>query len=247
MRVLLTRPRADSETLARRLGQAGIDSLIAPMLEIVPRAKIALDLDRVQALLVTSVNGARALSDHPDAHALPLFAVGQASADAAREAGFGKVTTADGDVADLAGLVARRLDPAAGALLHVGGAELAGDLGGALAASGFDYRRVVLYDAKPATALAPEVLAALVACRIDAVMFFSPRSARQFVQLTAILDRSWARPVSAYCLSAAVAKACAGPDWRRIMVAPRPAAEPLIARVLADAASERNPTESERP
>ena len=132
MRVMITRPREDAEALAARLAERGIGSLIEPLLEISPLAAQPLDLDSVQALLLTSANGARALAGATDKRDLAVFAVGPATAAAARHAGFLSVVTADGDVAALSDLVAARLDAAAGALLHVSGSAVAGNLAGRL-------------------------------------------------------------------------------------------------------------------
>ena len=87
MRVLLTRPRPDSEALAARLAAYGVDTLIEPLLTIVPAGKEEPNLAGVQALVVTSANGARALGrvrTRPDGPAFPVYAVGAASAAAAR-------------------------------------------------------------------------------------------------------------------------------------------------------------------
>ena len=62
MRVLITRPEDDARPLAERLAARGIEALVEPLLIIVPVAGAELDLDGVQALLVTSANGARALA-----------------------------------------------------------------------------------------------------------------------------------------------------------------------------------------
>ncbi len=65
-----------------------------------------MDLDAAQALIVTSRNALRALSAHrhlDKARKLPLFAVGEATAAAARELGFAEVTPGPGTGAGLAG------------------------------------------------------------------------------------------------------------------------------------------------
>lgn len=187
MRVLLTRPHADSEALALRLSRQGVECLIEPMLSVHYVDGAALELGGVQALLVTSANGARALGratgDDVDARALPVFAVGDASAAAARDAGFAHVESADGDVVALARQVKKGLDPLAGALLHAVGSVAAGDLGGDLSRAGFTVRRAVLYRAEPATSLTPEARDALAAGKIGAVLLFSPRTAGTFAAL----------------------------------------------------------------
>src|SRR5512146_3395419 len=84
---LVTRPRADAESLAEALAARGIEAIVEPMLEIHYRDAPAPDLVGVQAILCTSANGVRALAKVTDERRVPLFAVGDASAARAREAG----------------------------------------------------------------------------------------------------------------------------------------------------------------
>src|SRR6185437_1733472 len=103
-----------------------------------------------------------------------VFAVGDASAAAARLAEFRSVASAGGDVADLAALVAARLSPQQGALVHIAGSEVAGDLAGTLGRAGFSLRRAVLYEARAATALPDEAAAALRQGALDVALFSLP-------------------------------------------------------------------------
>jgi uroporphyrinogen-III synthase len=103
-RVLLTRPRPDSEAVAAVLESRGIDALIEPLLNVALRRNVpALDVAGVQAILLTSANGARALEAAlgaaPAGRHMPLFVVGDATARTARAAGFDSVQVADGNVA----------------------------------------------------------------------------------------------------------------------------------------------------
>ncbi|MFQ5971978.1 MAG: uroporphyrinogen-III synthase [Alphaproteobacteria bacterium] len=237
MRVLLTRPREDSEALARVLAARGIDALVAPLLVIEDLAAEAPDLTGVQALLVTSANGARALARALDAGSpgfgLDVLTVGEGSAEAARDAGFARVAAAGGDVAGLAELVRARLDPTNGALLHAAGSVAAGDLAGSLAAAGYTVRRVVLYRARPARRLSAPARRAIAAGEVDAVLLFSPRTAATFAKLVraAGLDPRLTG-MDALCLSDAVARALAGLGFRRVLVAARPD-QPAMLALLA--------------
>lgn len=223
MRLLLTRPLEDSQALAGELGAMGVESLIEPLLRVTFPPGPAPDLDGVQALLATSANGVRAFAGRSRRRDLPLYAVGGATAAAAGDAGFTAVLSAEGDAAALAALVQGRLQPADGALLHIAGSKLAGDLAGQLAASGFKVRRAVLYDARPASELSAPAIAALGDGSLDGVLFFSPRTAAAFVDLVraAALEKSIAA-LSAFCLSPAVAVEAAGLPWGRVIVARRP-------------------------
>ena len=177
MRVLITRPREDARTLAEALAARGVEAIVEPMIEITPLSAGDLDLDGVQAILLTSANGARALAAATQRRDVGVLAVGEATAAAARAAGFAEVVVAGGDVEALAALVEERCDPAAGALIHVSGTVVAGDLGGRLAARGFTVRRAVLYEARAIPALSATAAAALSRGALDAIVLFSPRTA----------------------------------------------------------------------
>lgn len=234
MRLLLTRPLPDAEPLARTLCEQGHDVVLCPLMQIRQAPSAPLETAGVQAILLTSANGARALAARiqaaPGLARLPAFTVGTATAQAAQEAGIDRVESADGDVAALARLVAARLVPEDGALLHVAGRRVAGDLAGLLGHRGFEVRRAVLYDAVVAEALPAEGLAALRNGEIDAVLFYSPRSAATFVRLLKAAGAAGtSRDVEAHCLSPAVAQALNGLTWRRIRIARRPEQAALLA------------------
>lgn len=233
MRLLITRPREDAEFLAQRLLGLGHQVVIEPLLDIRFLATAAADVERlqdgVQALLVTSANGLRAFAKCSPRRDLRVLAVGEASAQAARAAGFDDVESADGDVVALARLVMERLVPKDGALLHVAGTKVAGDLAGSLEKAGFDVRRAVLYEAVTASALSPAVRADIAAGKIDGVLMFSPRTAENFTGLIeqAALGQN-CQQMTAYCLSEAVAEKARQVDWGRIAVAARADQQSLI-------------------
>ncbi|HYH23400.1 MAG TPA: uroporphyrinogen-III synthase [Azospirillum sp.] len=235
LRLLITRPAEDAEPLARRLAALGHVPSVEPMLDMVWLDGPEPGLDDVQALLFTSANGVRAFTRRTGRTDRPVYAVGDATARAAREAGFESVESASGDVYALAALVGGRCDPRGGLLLHVAGTTVAGDLGGMLAAKGFSVRREAMYEARPSTALGSATARALAEGQIDAVLIFSPRTARSFVRLVreaGLLDRL--RTVDALCLSPAVADAVRTSDlgpapWRHVRVAERPEQDSLLA------------------
>jgi uroporphyrinogen-III synthase len=183
LRVLVTRPLGEAELFSVALAMRGHEAVLAPLMTIEPAPGAEVDLSGVQALLFTSANGVRAFAQVRRERDLPAFCVGNATADAARAAGFARVESAAGDVAALAGLVRQRLNPADGALVHAAGTVVAGDLAGALGAEGFDVRRVPLYRAAAAAALPDDAAGEIRAGRIDAATFFSPRTAETFARL----------------------------------------------------------------
>jgi uroporphyrinogen-III synthase len=230
-RMLVTRPRDDAEDFAAALRALGVEPVIEPMF-VVRFRDAPLDLAGVQALLLTSRNGVRALMRASGERAVPVLAVGDATASEARAGGFASVVSAEGDAAALAALAAHRLDPAKGALVHVAGSEVAGDLAGALRVSGFAVRRVVLYEALPVPELTPAIRENLVRGRIDSAAFFSPRTAATFVRLAAAeAIESVTRNMTAYCLSPAAAEAAGSLPWARVAVAAKPN-QPELLRLI---------------
>lgn len=235
MRLLLTRPRSEGEALAARLRGLGIETLLEPMLERVPRSHPPLDFEDVQCVLLTSRGAARALADATPNRSLLLYAVGDATAEVARGLGFTNVTSAGGDAAALSKLVRGKAERGKGALLHVRGAHTAGDLAGDLSAAGFMVREAVLYEAQAAAELSTGCADALRSGALNGVLFFSPRSAETFVSLSRMagLGATAARLV-AYCFSDAVAKAAADLGWREVVVSPSPDLEAMIGLLVPE-------------
>lgn len=227
MKILVTRPAADAVPLAEALAARGHEVIAEPLLTVrdEPGAAAALDLalPGAQAILFTSANGVRAFAAAASRRDLPVFAVGDTTAAAARVAGFTAVESAQGDVEDLAALVQTRLKPANGPLLHAAASEVAGDLAGQLGAGGFEVRRVVVYRTEPAAELSEAAIDALASGNLAAALFFSPRTASTFVSLVeqAGLAAS-CRRVVAVALSAAVETVLTKLEWRRIVVAREP-------------------------
>jgi uroporphyrinogen-III synthase len=182
----------------------------------------------------------RALAAHPDratASKLPLYAVGEATAEAASELGFAEVVAGPGTAAALARLIAREIAPEAGPLVHLAGETLAFDLEAALGAHGFTVRKAVLYRAVPAKALPPEAVALIASGRPKGVVLMSPRTAQTFAALIAKHGLvTQAKSLVCYCLSEAVAEAVA-PLGCEIRVAARPREEDILALLDAETAS----------
>lgn len=243
MKVLITRAEPEAARLARVLGARGFQSIIEPLMTIRNRTEsmplAASFLDGVQAVLFTSANGARAFAAATARRDLDVFAVGDATAAAAREAGFPRVASAGGKVEDLAALVIAQLRPSDGALVHAAGSVTAGDLAGLLGAAGFVLRRAVLYDAIAAERLSEATRAALSRREIAAALFFSPRNAATFVRLAAGMESDCASIV-AVALSPAVAASLAPLPWRRVALAASPNEPALLAALERSLETERS-------
>ena len=230
MAVLVTRPHPDSVATAGHLRSLGFEVLTAPMLRFEPLV-FHDDADiSYGAVIVTSANALRGIAAHLKGHRLlklPLFAVGEHTASAARDAGFAQVIAATGDATSLRDLVLdsvksktlKKTSP----LLYLAGADLARDLAGELGEKGFTVVTHATYRMAPVPSLPREICDAFVAGRVEAVLHYSRRSARAFLDAT----REGGVEISALalpqcCISAAVAAIVRDAGAAQVMVAASP-------------------------
>lgn len=207
MKVVITRPQIDAESVASQLEVLGLLPIIAPLMSVTSIDTELPSLEAYQALIATSANGVRALGGHSNTRSKHLFAVGAATASVARTLKFEQVTEAAGDVASLADVIRRHADPRAGPLLHVTGSVVAGDLAGDLLQSGYRVDRIVLYEAVAAKHLPTPLAEILKAEERAVIVFFSPRTARIFIELAKDADlQEKCQNKSAVCISDAVAE-----------------------------------------
>lgn len=227
MSVLITRPRAEAEALAKALEERGHQTLIEPLLTIEPIPGAGADLAGVQAIVLTSAHAVPGLAGTDPGR--PVFVVGEATARAARAAGCADVRAAGGDAARLARLIIRECRPDGGALLHLAGAVVRPGLAETLGAVGFDVRRRAVYRAVASTSLSQPVAEEFRRRAIAAVLLFSPRSAAILIDLLARHDLTECLgETRAICLSAAVAAACRRLRWAEVRSAAHPRVEMLL-------------------
>jgi uroporphyrinogen-III synthase len=237
MAILVTRPLPDGETTAAALRAKGFEVLLAPMLRFEPVAFHDDGDARYGAVIVTSANALRAmesrLEDSPLLK-LPLFAVGEHTADAARGAGFANVISADSDAAGLreriqAGVKAKVLKKAS-PLLYLAGADLARDLPGELGERGFTVVTQTTYRMVAVPNLPEQTRKAFAADEVEAVLHYSRRSAGAFIDAV----RAGGVEVSAlslpqYCLSTGIATVLHDAGAVRVTVASSPDENALFA------------------
>jgi uroporphyrinogen-III synthase len=223
VRLLVTRPEDDGARTGAALRARGHAVLLAPLLRV-EAVDAAIADAPYGAVVMTSANAARAIASHPRRAALaalPVFAVGRRSAQAARAAGFRDVRCADGDKADLVALIRAEYRAPRGPLLYLAGEDRAGDL--ELAGSGVEVVTAVVYRAVTAEKFPDAVAAALAAGTLDGVLHLSRRSAEAYLACArrASLLAPALAPVQ-YCLSAVVAAPLGAAGAAAIRIAARP-------------------------
>ncbi|HEY0624239.1 uroporphyrinogen-III synthase [Sphingomonas sp.] len=212
-RIAILRPEPGNSATAERVRDAGLEPLASPLFEVRPLAWTPPDATGFDGLLLTSANAVR----HGGAalaslRGMPVLAVGSATADAARAAGF---AVARAGSADLASLL--RDSPDFTRLLWLAGRDRTAIEHPALAA-------IV-----PIYASEPRVLAAAGAAQLAGSVALI-HSARAGMQLAAELARHRISPatirIAAISRKAAIA---AGPGWSAGAIAITPDDDALIA------------------
>lgn len=224
-RILLTRPRAQSEAFARSIAAEGWEALIWPVIEIVNLLDAPPDLSKVDQLVFTSARGVEAMAPF-GGRDLPAFCVGPGTVAAARVAGFTEIHEAGGDAARLIDTLKAE---ARGRLLHVRGRDVAADIAGALRAAGLRAEELIAYAAEPGGAPDEGVMAAMAEKSIEIALFFSPRSARIFAQSAPENWRGLYPLMRAGAISAAAAAPLKGLGFCEIRVSSAPNAQEMRA------------------
>lgn len=207
-RLLVLRPEPGAGATATKARELGLDTVCVPLFKVEAIAWAGPDPASFDGLLLTSANSVRCAGDTLRRYrALKAFAVGDATAEAAREAGFDVAATGDAGVDRLLGSIEPDLK-----LLHLCG----------------EHRRepdrarqcitpVVVYRSKEVDD--PDLSQA----KSGLALIHSPRAARRFAQLVA--ERG---SIMIAAISKAAAEA-AGTGWKRVEVADRPNEDALLA------------------
>ncbi len=191
------------------LRDKGITASAAPLVNIEYPACPSLEYHNIQALLVTSKNGLRALAQSQyKGYFLQtaLFAVGEGTALLAKTQGYTQVFQGNGTVQSLPDLIIEHCKTDSGSLFHLAGSVLAWDLKQDLEHRGFEVIAPVLYHAQPEKSFPEKVHTQLAMGQVYGVVLMSPRMASIFIsllekeQLMHIIEK-----LHFYCLSEKVA------------------------------------------
>ena len=233
--MLVTRPEPDASETAARLEALGIVPVIHPLLalELLPAELPA--ASSLQAIAVTSANALRALvaaGAIASYRHLPVYAVGDRTADLAEELGFAMVSSAGGAIADLVDLLAHAA--IAGPILYPAARERSADLARSLAPFGRIIETVPVYAMNPVPVLKEEIVAALRDGTLAAALFYSRRTAETFARLAAgLFDADMHKRLGMLCLSEAVAEPLIDAHFVRIGLAESPDEDAMMGLALS--------------
>ena len=202
-RLLIIRPEPGASVTLARAREMGLDVVAVPLFAVEPVAWEAVDPAEFRGIVATSANAFRHGGEQLERlKNLPVYAVGEATAEAAKEAGFHVAMVGEGGRVELG----ERLP--GGRLLHLAGSDHlpAGDA-----------EAVTVY-VNGAIDPPPPIDASNAV-----VVVHSPRAGRRLAEL--VKERG-ATAIAA--ISEQAAKAC-GEGWAEIAVASQPRDPPLLA------------------
>ncbi|MCB8879650.1 uroporphyrinogen-III synthase [Acidisoma cellulosilytica] len=226
--VLVTRPQPGAAMTAARLQALGFLPVVAPLLRIETFVRTLPAPETLRGILIASQQAIPALPDLY--HDLPLYAVGDATAAAARGQGFKQVQSADGKAEDLAALIIRDLPRDGLPLLLATGTNQGYRLKTILQAFGFEVMREEVYAARSVTALPVPAMQLLSSDAEGCVLLFSRETALCFhrVCIAANLSARLSRFRLA-AISHTVAEAVRDLPWATIHVAMDPHEKAVLA------------------
>lgn len=207
-RLLVLRPRPGADITLDKLRSLGLEGVAVPLFEVQPVAWEPPDPANFDGLLLTSANAVR-LGGEPlrSFLGLKVYAVGEATAEAARDAGFDIAAIGNAGVDSLLGSTEPGLK-----LLHLCGEDRR-DPDGTVQ----EIVRVTVYHARALEAPDLPALEGTVA------LIHSPRAGKRFGELAG--DRSI---ISIAAISDAAA-AAVGSGWRTVEIADQPTDDALLA------------------
>ncbi len=238
MTALIVRSEPGAGGFVRRLAAEGIPAIACPVTTIHALDCALTVPGTAQGVAFTSVNAVRHYADRGVRTDLPAYAVGAATANAARAAGFAIVHSADSDVRGLALLIAERCRPSLGELVYPAAREVFGDLAQTLESKGFTVLQAALYEARGAENLPEPAANALHTRTATSLALFSVRNSLEFARLILAAGLEDAISVLPVCcvsepVAAAFGKADGLPPAQRVVVAASPDARAMAAALGA--------------
>ncbi len=220
--LLLTRPAAQSQRFAQqlraRLGDVAV--VISPLMQT-EFLQPALPARDFQAVIFTSETGVEAAMRLQINLPTRAFCVGNRTAAVARAEGFA-AQSAEGEVEALAAMIlASGIN---GPILHLRGADSAGDLAGVLTKGGLETVSLIVYRQNP-LALSAAAMDLMESAQPILIPVFSPRSARLLVQA---LPKAVAGPLLIVAISKAAATAAEALGTAHITIAAHPDGENML-------------------
>lgn len=226
-RVLIMRPTEDALPMLTLLESKGIKCSHYPLFK--PHFLPLSPLKNPQALIITSKNAIRAIEGYENIKQIPLYAVGDKTAELAKQKGFLNVLSASGTSQDLIKFVIKNAQPENGILWHLSGEVVKGNIVESLKIEGFEIQNQVVYCLEDVIDLPASLFDELTNDRISHVIFSSSRTTTLFMSLLKKkkLDKKACHIIS-LCLSQDIGKQALDLKWKKVWISPKPSINDLM-------------------
>jgi len=222
---LITRPLAQSIDLQDLLKTKNIDSIIEPMIEIMPIPMDEITNIAQDFIIITSANAIRCFSCLTRERSAKMLVIGRDSAQLANMLGFYNIVHIAQDVDELIKFINNNIK---GSMLYLRSDHITKDLKAIIGAE-----EIIIYKSISAKSLSKEVISHIMAGRINHIWFFSKRSAQIFMSLAKQYQiEKHLNNIIILAISDNVAKILVERSWKKILIARNPSQEAMVELVL---------------
>ncbi|MBX9804501.1 MAG: uroporphyrinogen-III synthase [Alphaproteobacteria bacterium] len=239
MRILITRPQESAAILASQLTHLGHEVTVDSLIHLTPIDPGTLDLTSLathETIIATSQQAIRCLANLTSKRTYILWCVGEESAKVAKNLGFQHVHQGGGSAELLLAEFLKAQPSLCKPILHISGDIIRTDIVHELIKMGIEATRMVVYTTHEANTFLPQTLHTLQTNALDAILFYSPRTAKIFKKLCrdTNLDVECAC-VNAICLSDAIKTEIEDLPWKSMRIAKKSTTDDLLlALMMAD-------------
>lgn len=236
VRVLVTRPQPFAANTAIRLKEMGFEPVLFPLFRVVFKPTFA-DLNTIEAsaVAITSKNAVAAVAADFTRKTVPLYVVGNGTAEAARQAGFQDIRIGAGTGVDLALLISEDLQSGRvrisidKPLLYLAGTVRRPELESMLDGAGVPVKTVEVYGMEKISHATDFLISGELSPFPEVVLLYSANTARRFAELVSSqVDELAENRTIMVCLSEAVARALPQGLRKNSAVASAPTEDALL-------------------
>ena len=169
------------------------------------------------------LDSVRVVEQYDELKKIPLYVVGDKTAELAKQTGFLNVSSASGTSQELIQLMIKTAQRDKGMLWHLSGEKVKGNIVESLETAGFEAKRQIVYSIEDAMDLPPSLDDELKNQTISHVIFCSPRTTTVFVNLLKKkkLEKMTCQMIC-LCLSQDIGEKALSLKWKKLWISPRP-------------------------
>lgn len=230
---MITRPEPGLSETMFKVQKLGWKTLSLPLMGIRLLPVEFAEIDKVQAVLFTSRQAVAStiklfIQQDVAYKDIPVFAVGDVTANDAVIAGFKQIKSAHKDADALNQLIQKELLPERGSLLFPVGKRQGRQLIYNLRQAGFNLMVKEVYETYPVDHIALSFIEILKQQEIHTILFFSSETVRFFINSLPEDLKYFLKHTDAIAISNKVGKALEQLPWKQIHVADRPCTEAML-------------------